>query len=57
MAYSLEHCRERVTFFQAEYDANQRRATEALKQLDWWHKEQAVAQREAADKASHQKAA
>ncbi len=57
MANSVQHCSERIRFFQAEFDANQRRVNDALKELKWWQEELMVAQREEADRTRHEKAA
>jgi hypothetical protein len=48
---SVEHCEERIRFFDAEYKANQERATQALKESRWWQEERVAAQHEEAERA------
>jgi hypothetical protein len=49
---SLQHCEERIRFFEEEYRANQERATRALKELKWWQDERVLAQKAEAERAS-----
>ena len=50
---SESHYKERIQFFQAEFDANQKRATDALKELKWWQDELVAAVRDEAVEAQN----